>query len=144
HCEPLARSAEELHELGQFFQSEARGRWRYVEMRPTAAAPARPFEAASTWAWHRLDLRPEPAALMRRFHRSCVQRKIRRAEREGLTYKAGRDVRLLDSLYVLLQMTRHRHGVAPQPQRWFANLLECLGDRACIRIASKDGRPIAG
>jgi hypothetical protein len=144
HCEPLSETADELHELGRFLEHGGHGRWRYVEMRPTAAAPAAPFTAASTWAWHRLDLRPEPAALMRRFHRDCVQRKIRRAEREGLTYEAGRDPRLLDSLYALLQMTRQRHGVPPQPRRWFANVVECLGDRACIRIASKDGRPVAG
>jgi hypothetical protein len=144
HCEPLAQSADELRELGRFLQNGGAGRWRYVEMRPTDAEPAAPFQAASSWAWHRVDLSPEPAALMRRFHRDCVQRKIRRAEREGLTYEAGRDPRLLDSLYALLHMTRERHGVPPQPRRWFANVMESLGDRACIRIASKDGRPIAG
>ena len=144
HCEPLAQSADELNALGRFLQNGDGGRWRYVEMRPTDATPAMPFEAASAWAWHRLDLSPEPAALMRRFHRDCVQRKIRRAEREGLTYEAGRDRRLVDSLYALLHMTRQRHGVPPQPRRWFANLIESLGERACIRIASKDGRPVAG
>jgi CelD/BcsL family acetyltransferase involved in cellulose biosynthesis len=145
HCEPLVRSADELNALSRFLRDDGGAtRWRYVEMRPAAAAPPAPFAAASTWVWHRLDLRPEPAALMRRFHKDCVQRKIRRAEREGLTYEAGRDPRLLDSLYGLLRMTRERHGVPPQPRRWFENVMACLGDRACIRIASKDGRPVAG
>jgi CelD/BcsL family acetyltransferase involved in cellulose biosynthesis len=145
HCEPLTQSADELNELSRFVENAGRPkRWRYVEMRPADSAPSAPFEATSHWAWHRLDIRPEPAALMHRFHRDCVQRKIRRAEREGLTYEAGRSQSLVDRLYALLRLTRQRHGVPPQPRRWFMNLIDCLGDRVCIRIASKDGRPVAG
>jgi hypothetical protein len=41
-------------------------------------------------------------------------------------------------------LTRRRHGLPPQPQVWFRNVVECLGDRLLIRIASKDGQPVAG
>jgi len=145
HCEPLAQHADDLNELGRFLHERSGARpWRYVELRPIESAPSTPFESTSQWAWHRLDIRPEPATLMRGFHRDCVQRKIRRAERERLTYEAGRSQRLVDHLYALVRLTRQRHGVPPPPRPWLQNVMECLGERACIRIASKDGRPVAG
>jgi len=41
-------------------------------------------------------------------------------------------------------MTRRRHGLPAQPRDWFRNVISCVGDKATIRVASKDGRPIAG
>ena len=41
-------------------------------------------------------------------------------------------------------MTRRRHQVPPQPIAWFRNLLECMGDRFRICLASKDDEPVAG
>ena len=32
---------------------------------------------------------------------------------------------------------------APLPVRWFRNLIACLGGKLKIRVASKDGRPVA-
>ena len=60
-----------------------------------------------------------------------------------MTYEEGREDSLLRKFYHLLLITRRRHGLAPQPIRWFKNLIACLGDRVKIRVASKDGRPIA-
>ena len=76
-------------------------------------------------------------------HRSCIQRKIRRAEREGLSYEAGRSAELLHEFYQLLLVTRKRLRILPQPRSWFRNLLNCAGDDLKIRVARKDGIPIA-
>jgi lipid II:glycine glycyltransferase (peptidoglycan interpeptide bridge formation enzyme) len=81
--------------------------------------------------------------LFRNFHKDCVQRKIQRAIREGLTYEEGRSDLLVDKFYYLLLGTRRRHGLPPQPVQWFQHLTACLGDKAKIRVASKDGRPVA-
>jgi len=102
------------------------------------------FQKAQTFYLHRLNLRPAPDALLRSFHKDCVQRKIRRAEREGLTYEAGRSELHLQKLYGLLRHTRRRHHLPPQPLHWFRNVVECVGKDACIRIASKHGQPVAG
>ncbi len=40
-------------------------------------------------------------------------------------------------------LTRRRHGLPPQPLVWFRNSVACLGDRALVRVASKDGQPVA-
>jgi CelD/BcsL family acetyltransferase involved in cellulose biosynthesis len=146
HCEPLVESPRELEQLMLAVEEEARaGRWKYVEVRPltvTADADAR-FEKAQTFCFHRLDLRPAGADLFRSFHKDCVQRKIRRAEREALRYEEGCSETLLQQFYALLVLTRRRQRLPPQPLSWFRNLIECMGDRLKIRVASKDGRPVA-
>ena len=102
------------------------------------------FGPAQTYYLHRVDLRPDLGALLRSLHKDSIQRKIRRAEREGLRYAVGRGEALLRALYHVLDLTRQRHGVPPQPRRWLQNLAECFGDRLSIRIAFKDERPAAG
>src|SRR5262249_26306738 len=68
---------------------------------------------------------------------------IRRAEREGLTYQDGRSQALLSHFYDLLVLSRRRQKLAPQPLSWFRNLIALMGDRLCIRVALKEGRPVA-
>ena len=73
-----------------------------------------------------------------------MQRKVRRAKREALSYEAGRSGLLLQQFYHLLVLTRRRQQLPPQPLKWFRNLVDSLGDRIRIRVASKDGQPVAG
>ena len=146
-CEPLVEDAEQFGALCAHAEAlRVRERLKYVEMR--SANPClefgKDFGRANTYALHRLDLRPSLDALRKGFHRDCIQRKISRAERESLTYEAGRSPLLLQQLYGLLQLTRSRHHLPPQPFEWFQNLVECMGKDVSIRIASTGSRPIAG
>jgi CelD/BcsL family acetyltransferase involved in cellulose biosynthesis len=147
HCEPLVESADELQALclAAVRHRTERG-WKYVEMRPASAVVPleESFRSAQTFYLHRLDLRPDPNALLHSFHKDSIQRKIRRAERERLTYEEGRSESLLAKLCHLLDLTRRRHQVPLQPLAWFRNLIECVGESLCIRIVSKDGQPAAG
>jgi len=147
HCEPLVESPDELRALcSAVLRHRAQGRWKYVEIRPASSAIplAESFRRSQTFYLHRLDLRPDLDTLLQSFHKDSIQRKIRRAERERLTYEEGRSESLLRKLCHLLDLTRRRHQVPLQPLAWFRNLIECLGDNLCIRIASKDGQPAAG
>jgi lipid II:glycine glycyltransferase (peptidoglycan interpeptide bridge formation enzyme) len=90
-----------------------------------------------------LDIRPGLEQIFNSFHRDSIQRKIRRAEREGLSYEKGRTSEVVEEFYRLLVMTRRRHRRLPQPRAWFRNLLQCLGGQIEIRVARKNGRPIA-
>ena len=47
------------------------------------------FDKAKAYIFHELDLRPNLDELFRELHKNCVQRKIRRAEREDLMYEEG-------------------------------------------------------
>ena len=146
HCEPLTQNSEDLQEILAFLAAAAETEnLKYIELRLQSHCPtdALRFERSAMFLLHRLDLRPSPNELLQEFHKDSVQRKIRRAEREGLAYEEGRSEVLLDTFYRLLLLTRRRHKLPPQPLAWFHNLIGALGDRAKIRVASKNGRPVA-
>jgi hypothetical protein len=146
HCTPLVESSEQLTDLvASLRESRDREKWKYVEIRAadSALSDSEALEKSKVFFFHRLDLRPSLDDIFRNFHRDCVQRKIQRAAQARLTYEEGRSDSLLAKFYHLLLVTRRRHGLPPQPVAWFRNLIACLGDRVKIRVASKDGRPIA-
>jgi GNAT acetyltransferase-like protein len=145
HCEPLADSAEERESLLRAVVDRANlDRWKYVELRPVDAGMERTgFEAADQYYLHRLELSGSCEEVFGRFHKDCVQRRIRHAERQTLTYEEGRSESLLRRFYQLLLLTRRRHQLPPQPLEWFRNLVECLAEALKIRMLSIDGKPIA-
>jgi len=146
HCEPLVTSAEELGELcAALKQDVGKEHWKYIELRPRVARPQPEtgFQKGREFSLHVLDLRASEEKLFRSFHKESVQRKIRRAEREALSYEEGRSESLLSKFYQLQLLTRRRHQLPPQPLDWFRNLCDCLGESLKIRVASKDGQPVA-
>lgn len=146
HCEPLVNNREELRSILEALREERNGNgWKYIEIRPAegdlAAVPG--FTRFKNFCLHRLDLRPALPDIFQRFHKDCVQRKIWRAEREGLGYEEGRSEMLLEKFYRLLVLTRRRQFLLPQPLSWFRNLITCMGDKLKIHVVSKDGQPVA-
>jgi CelD/BcsL family acetyltransferase involved in cellulose biosynthesis len=146
HCEPLVDSADEfdalLLRMRRYVDED---RYKYIEIRPVSCEPSGDtrLERSVTYCFHRLDLRPSTGDLMRKFHKDCVQRKIRRAEREKLQYQEGTSEDLLQDFYRLLVMTRRRQYLPPQPLNWFRGLIAAFGTDLKIRIASKDGVGVA-
>ena len=147
HAALLMNGWDELESLLVHLQKEVDGKTcKYVELRPAGPDFPSPvqFCKSDVYYWHKLPLDLELPALFRNLHKDCVQRKIRRAQREKLDYTEGRSETHIRQFYGLLLLTRHRHHLPPQPISWFRNLAECLGEAMKIRIASKDGRPVAG
>ena len=146
HSEPLADNEEDFHQLLAFLDRDLKGEnWKYIEIRPSqrSVASSAGFEKSDTFYHHRMDLRPPLEVLFRSFHKNCVQRKIHRAEREALTYEAGRSEVLLRKFYQLLLLTCRRKRLPPQPIAWFRDLINSVGDSLTIHVASKDSRPVA-
>ena len=147
YCEPLLESPADLQVLFSGAEGHSREeKWRYIELRPLGSVKLSTSlrRATETYTFHELDLEPDLDTLFRSFHRNSTQRKIRRAERESLTYRDEPASGLLDSFYKLLIVTRRRHHLPPQPKTWFRNLVDCMGDALKIRVAFKDGKPVAG
>ncbi len=149
HCNPLARDATSLARLLKHVRryTEA-GNWRYIELRPLPnALTEMPLEFGYArnvaHVLHTLDLHPSLEEIFLGFHKDCVRRVIHRAEREQLTLEEGRSEKHLRMFYSLTVLTRRRHGLLPQPIGWFRSLIDCMGDRMSIRVAMKEGRPIA-
>src|SRR2546426_986026 len=146
HCEPLVERSEDLESLIHSLELDSLSeRWEYFEVRPQTALAIPPsrLEPAQAFYLHSLDLTRGIKDIFRRLHKDSVQRKIRRAEREGLTYEEGRSEALLDKFYRLLLRTRRRQHQPPHPRGWYRNVVNCLGDKIKLRIASKAGDPIA-
>ena len=147
HSTPLVEHSEQLASLLFCLREKLRRKkWSYIEIRPadSISGGCTAFWGSQAFCLHKLDLRPGLDDIFRNFHKDCVQRKIRRAVREGLTCEEGRSDSLVATFYQLLLTTRRRHGLPAQPGEWFRNLIACVGDKAKIRVASKDGRPVAG
>ena len=146
HCEPLSSSAAESDQLlFHIRQWVDTGKWKYVEIRPTHYQPGDRIGLCKsvTYRLHSLDLSRSEQELFEGFHKSCVQRKIRKAEREKLKYEEGASEFLLKKFYRLLVSTRRRQYLPPQPLAWFRALIDVFGDDLKIRVASKDDVPIA-
>ncbi|MFN0165671.1 MAG: lipid II:glycine glycyltransferase FemX [Bryobacteraceae bacterium] len=146
HCDPLLASREQLPELHATLKRDLQNdNHRYFELRTLESIGGDASLSQSTYPYllHLLDLTPDIETLFRNCHRDSTQRKIRRAEREGLDYEEGRSESLLNSFYRLLILTRQRHRAPPQPKLWFQNLIDCFGDDLKIRVASLRGRPVA-
>ena len=146
HCAPLVGDEGDLAELLEGFRARVRdGGYRYGEIRPCWETLNRPLEfgPGSRYVAHRLDLRVGADAVFRKFHKAGIQRKIRRAEREGVVVERGNSAELVEEFYRLMTQTRRRHGLPPQPLDWFRNLVECLGEALTIWVARKDGRAAA-
>lgn len=145
HCDPLVESSAELDDLLLRVRESVRGgEWQYGEVRPLRFEPgaATRFGQSNQYLWHVIDLRPGIEGIFRNLH-SSVRRRIRRAEREALTYEEGNSEHLLGQFYKLVVATRRRQHLPPQPIRWFRSLIASLGSNLTIRVASKDGLPIA-
>src|SRR5271163_4564954 len=122
HCEPLVGNPTELDDLLLHMKPHVdSGTWKYLEIRPITCRPGSQtgFVANCAYSFHRLDLRKSTQELFHTFHKDCVQRKIRRAEREKLHYEAGNSETLLQKFYELLMVTRRRQCLPAQPLSWF-------------------------
>jgi CelD/BcsL family acetyltransferase involved in cellulose biosynthesis len=146
HCDPLLNESGESLEFMSWLRAECdRQRWRYIELRPLSPGNdgTLGIQPSRSYCFHELDIRMSLEQIFRGFHKDSIQRKIRRAEKEGLSYEAGRSKQLLDEFYRLVLITRRRHRLLPQPRAWFRNLVECMGDKIQVRVARKDGTPIS-
>jgi len=146
HCQPLFDNPSDESTFSAWLTAECgEKRYKYVELRPLSAGHYKSdgLRCGDSYCFHELDLAPRLEQLFRNLHKSSIQRKVLRAEREHLSCESGHSEHLLGDFYRLLVLTRKRHQLPPQPQVWFKTLLECMGDDAQIRVARKDGEAIA-
>ena len=146
HCDPLLNDLADLTEFSSWLRLKRDSeRYKYIEIRPLSqiADGDGQFQLSQSYCFHELDLTPSLEQIFRKLHKDSLQRRIQRAEREGLLYEVGRSERLVKEFYRLLLITRRRHQLLPQPRLWLKNLIECMGDNIEIRVAQKESTPIA-
>lgn len=144
YCPPLAPDQHEEDQLVSALRrmSAAAGVQR-VEIRARLAG-APPMGAPALR--HVLSLNGGAARVYSGFHKSQVQRSIRRAEREGLTVRHGEcEEDVVRTFYGLHLRTRRRQGVPVQPRRFFRLLWEGVirTGLGSVLIVEAAGRPAA-
>ena len=146
HCDPLVNDVRDCREFTDWLRrARELERYKYIELRPLSELRnvERSLLPSHSYCFHELDIRTSLEQIFRGFHKDSIQRRIRRAEKEQLSYEAGCSEQLVDDFFRLLLLTRRRHHLPPQPRAWFINLVECMRDQITIRVARKNGHPIA-
>jgi CelD/BcsL family acetyltransferase involved in cellulose biosynthesis len=95
---------------------------------------------------HVLELQPDPDAVLKTFHRSQVQRNIKKAERSGVVVRRAERAEDLTGVFYRLHLgTRRRLGVPVQPARFFARLWDRViaPGLGFVLVAEADGVPMA-
>jgi CelD/BcsL family acetyltransferase involved in cellulose biosynthesis len=136
-CSPLG-DAEALARL----LDAARGRTTIEVRGELPGAAGRPVALS-----HSLALGPDPARVHASFHRSQVQRNIRRAERDGVEIRrATSEEDVARTFYALHVRTRRRLGAPVQRRRFFSLLWRRVlsAGHGEVLLAVHHGRPVAG
>jgi Acetyltransferase (GNAT) domain len=147
HCDPLVDNSNTASALlRELHTAQERQKWNYVEFRPRkdSLGLQSGAEPSESYCFHAIDLERDEKAIYSGFHKDCVQRKIKRADKEELRYVEGRSGPVLRMFYNLFVRTRQRQRVPPQPFRWFQNLAECLGPAMQVRVALYEDQVAAG
>lgn len=144
-CAPLCATAAEFAPLfrGAVDWGRAHG-WKSIELRGgrnlLAGAPA-----ALSFYGHEVDLAGGEARLFGRLAGS-VRQGVRKAEKDGVTVAMSRSLAAVRDFYALQCVTRKRHGLPPQPWKFFLNLWRRIvsQDQGVVALAGWRGRPVAG
>ena len=95
---------------------------------------------------HILHLDSNLQEIRSRFHKSCIQRPLKKAEKNELKLHVSTDRSDLKDFYSLQLRTRKRHGVPPQPYRYFLKMWDELHSPGFMQLflALHKGAAIAG
>lgn len=117
--------------------------WKYLECR--GGRQWLPDAVASTsFLGHQLSLAAGESALFSGFAES-VRRALRKSEHSGLTVEFSQSPAAMRDYYALHGLTRRRHGVPPQPYRFFGNIQKHIlaKNRGWVVLARKGTTPVA-
>jgi CelD/BcsL family acetyltransferase involved in cellulose biosynthesis len=143
-CLPLKSEGHDAGELYRLAMARGRARgWRYLECRSSdedwpGSSPSLSFYG------HRLDLTEGEETLFKKLE-SPVRRAIRKARAAGLRIIFDTSMESAQTFYRLHCGTRRRHGLPPQPFRFFANIQKLMlqAGLGFIATAWQDDKPVA-
>jgi len=118
--------------------------WKRLELRNREVVPPETPPSVEFFG-HTLDLRASREDLQLRMEGSA-RRSLRKALHSGLKTELATDLDAMAAYYQLHCLTRKRHGLPPQPWRFFQNLQRHLlgPGRGFVVLVRKDQTVIAG
>ncbi len=115
--------------------------WKYVEIRGGSPHGA----AAAEYMLHRVKLLPDPQLLFKTFEKKRTQYTLKKFEKAGVTVARRTDAGAMASFVRLNYVTRRKHGIPPQPDRFFELFHELLvaGGLGFVSVATFEEEAIA-
>jgi hypothetical protein len=136
-CEPLCATEKDFQPLFQAAVEfgKARGGRKFFGEAP----------ASLSFYGHSLDLVADENLQFEKMDGS-VRRAIRKAEKDGVTVTVSQSEQAMRDFYVLQCQTRKRHGLPPQPLRFFLNIWRHIlsHHQGMVALASQGGEKIGG
>lgn len=121
HYEPFASSKESLQSVFESAKQHGRKQqWKYLEVRGGAEWFGGVVPSLSFFG-HTIKLNSDPDAAFSTFD-SAVRRSIRKAEKSALSIEISQSLDSIRAYYHLHCRTRKRHGLPPQPFKFFLNI----------------------
>jgi Acetyltransferase (GNAT) domain len=125
-CHPIISSRQTSAHLHDLAAQHGRERgWKYLDCRsdaPWSEGPEAPFSVS----FHGHVIRPDAAEVLIEAFDGSVRRGIRKAETAGLTVELETSLQAMRTFYHFHCKTRKRHGLPPQPFRFFENIARYL------------------
>ena len=145
-CAPLCADSDAFGHLYRASLDYAKFRgWKHLEYRGGRPLFSGAPPASSSFLDHSLDLRAGETALFAGLD-STARRAVKKAERSNLSIEFSRDLEAVRAFHGLLRKTRKRHGVPPQPFRFFAAIHRHIlsQNHGWVVLARAGGVPVAG
>ncbi len=140
YCDPLVDSELEFKELmDEVARKQKDLGASFIQMRTRFMRPMLQntgFKEFPGFKNHVLSLDQDTESMMRSFHRTCVRQRIHRAEESGITVKEGTTADDVQTFYDLHCTTRKKHGVPPQPFRFFQNMWDILAPKRMMYLST--------
>lgn len=143
-CPPLISSEATAPVLLEEALAYGRTRkWKYFEARdwPCAQTSATP---SLSFCGHVLNLERGEKALYDGLE-GPVRTAVRKAEKSGVKVEILRSEEAMATYYRLHRLTRHRHGLPPQPYAFFQNIQQAVvaKDMGFVAVANHEGQPVS-
>jgi hypothetical protein len=118
--------------------------WRYLECRNSSDKWDPDSAPSAIYHSHVIELNDKPEVLFKRLH-GTVRRGIRKAQNEGVRVEFSQSLESVHDFFALHCVTRRRHGLPPQPFRFFENIAHhVLGPGyGFVAIARLREKPVA-
>lgn len=150
-CRPLVSKPEDFEKLIEFIIEKVNEyKCSYLEMRIRDDQPMlimNGLKGICQFKSHVLKLDKDLDSLRKSFHKTSIQQRIKRAEREGLTERLASSENDMKAFYCLFTKQRlKKFGLPPHPYRLFKNMWEILRpkDMLNLHIIEYENRVIAG
>jgi len=145
YCDPIIDGNLQFdHLLNEIiFYGKTNG-WKYLEVRSKdSLLPS--TSLSITYIGHTLNLTDKEDRIFSNF-KDTTRRNIKKAIKEGVEIKIENTFESLKDFYKLNCLTRKRHGLPPQPFKFFKKIFEHIisNDMGLIILAIYNRRPIAG